>query len=60
MSGAETIKETATTSSTIFRDTLKAGKEGFTESVERHRQSAPAAAVTEETATQGTADEQQS
>ncbi|RLM20089.1 hypothetical protein BIY29_15785 [Brenneria alni] len=37
-SGAETLKETATTSSTIFRDTLKAGKEGFNESVERHRQ----------------------
>ncbi|PWC11117.1 hypothetical protein B4923_14580 [Brenneria roseae subsp. americana] len=37
-SGAESLKETATTSSTIFRDTLKAGKEGFNESVERHRQ----------------------
>ncbi|MDN6110473.1 MAG: YtxH domain-containing protein [Enterobacterales bacterium] len=61
MSGAETIKETATTSSTIFRDTLKAGKEGFTESVERHRQPAPAAAaMVEGQESEGTLDEQQS
>jgi hypothetical protein len=35
---SEAIKETATSSAAIFRDTMKAGKEGFQESVERHRQ----------------------
>jgi hypothetical protein len=53
--GSETIKETATSSAAIFRDTMKAGKEGFQESVERHRQ--PAAPQFDN---EDVADEQQS
>ena len=37
--GASSVKETVTTTSAIFRDTVQAGKEGFQESVGRHRQS---------------------
>ncbi|MGL5240266.1 MAG: hypothetical protein ACRC85_05645 [Kluyvera ascorbata] len=53
--GSETIKETATSSAAIFRDTMKAGKDGFQESVERHRQ--PTAMPFED---EDAADEQQS
>ena len=37
-SSANSVKETVATSSAIFRDTVQAGKDGFQESVERHRQ----------------------
>ena len=52
--GSEAIKETATSSAAIFRDTMKAGKDGFQESVERHRQ--PTAMPFDD---EGVADEQQ-
>ncbi|WP_228350946.1 MULTISPECIES: YtxH domain-containing protein [Limnobaculum] len=35
---AESVKESVMTSGAIFRDTVQAGKEGFQESVERHRE----------------------
>ncbi|WP_434777856.1 hypothetical protein [Neisseria sp. Ec49-e6-T10] len=40
---ADTAKETVTTSSEIFRDTLKAGKEGFQQSVTEHKEAKQAA-----------------